>query len=190
MRIMKINKESQDLFFADLGRQLAQPAVVYVFGGTSLICLAMPGRLTDDVDAYSATDTVLKATLQTMAERYAWKVDDLDVSEISETPSQLAKPPVLYRVFDRLTVMVVDPNLTAVGKLDRAGADDIADLKWMLAEGHLDCELIERLITGAKSMDDKAKSIKSFNQITGRAMPLPQPYTPPPPKRRRWWWPL
>jgi hypothetical protein len=167
---MEINKETQDRFFAELGASLTQPASVYVFDGTSLICLPMPNRLTDDIDAFSAGDAVLRESLQTQAGRMGWKVDDLDVSEISETPAALAYPPVVYRQFGFLSVMIVDPNLTAVGKLDRGGEGDIRDLKWMLAENLLDLGLMEALIHGARNMDDKGRSIRLFNQLSGRRM--------------------
>jgi len=174
----KIDKNAQDRFFAELGDALTEPATVYVFGGTSLICLEMPGRLTDDVDAYSAEVPKVKAALQTLVDKHQWQLDDMDVAAISEVPTSLAKQPTLYRRFGLLSVMIVDPNLTALGKLDRAGADDANDLRWLVSQNLLDLDVLETLIKQAKGMDDKAKSIQLFNKLTGRNMPIPPALTP------------
>jgi hypothetical protein len=183
---MQIDKQSQDSFFEQLGAQLTRPATVYVFGGTCLICLDMPGRLTDDIDAFSAGDAALAAALQASAERNGIKVDDLDVSAISETPSALAEAPTLYRQFGPLTVMILDPHLTAIGKLDRAGEGDVRDLFWLRDQNLLDFDRLELLLDGAKHLDDRAASIALYNRISGRNKALPEkPPARPPPKRKR-----
>lgn len=162
---MPIDKKSQDQFFNDLSTLLSRPATLYVFGGTSLICLQMEGRLTDDIDVYSADDADLADALQQLAKRYNWKIDDLDVCAISEVPTSLAREPELYARFGSLTVQILDPHLTAVGKLDRASRDDIQDLRWMRDAGLLDIRQLERLLDAAKNLDDRPASMRLFTAL-------------------------
>ena len=159
--------QDQDKFFEQVAHELEKPANLFTYGGTAMIYLGEPGRVTLDVDVHTAGQTEVRTALERVAESNGVKVDDFDPDAFVFIPPELLKPATQYRQFGNLTVYVVDPHRIAVDKLDRAAKNDIKDVQWLLENGLIQVSRMQSCIEAARDVEDRSAMHTRFAEIAG-----------------------
>lgn len=142
-------------FFVALGERCPQGSRLYLFGGSALLWLGGP-RHTADVDVTLAPASV---TLRRLVAETAAALD-LDVEE--SVPAEFMPLPAGYEDrhrhlgnYGNLAVYLFDPYSIALMKLDRAFESDLEDVRYLLANGHLQLDTLAQHVEDVASRYDE-----------------------------------
>jgi hypothetical protein len=136
------------LFLQCLGERCPGPATLYLLGGSALCLLGSP-RVTLDVD-YTAEvaeeDTArFQAVLTELAAEMGLDLEDVPLAEFIPLPPEAWERRQTVGQFGQLQVYIFDPYSIALSKIARGFEADIEDVAFMLDEGVVEFDELERL---------------------------------------------
>ncbi len=137
-------------FLEALGNRYAEPATLYLLGGSALSMLGNP-RPTLDID-YVGSDrepNELQRTIARLADEMQIEVEPVPIEEFVPLPPAAKDRSVFVRQFGALAVYVFDPYTIALSKLDRGLDTDIEDVVFLLKRGYIQLQPLEEIVAVA-----------------------------------------
>lgn len=142
-------------FFALLGERCPRPARLYLFGGSALLWLGGP-RHTADVDVtWDPADAAFRELVQATAAELDLDVEESIPADFMPLPAGHWARHIHLGDFGNLSVYLFDPYSIALMKLDRAFESDLEDVRYLLANGHLQLETLALLLEDVAARFDE-----------------------------------
>lgn len=147
-------------FFERLAQQYAQPASLYIFGGSALLLIGSR-RNTGDIDfTLNAADRELRDVIQRVAAELGLDVEESIPAEFMPLPSASEQRHQLIGTFGNLQVFIFDPYSIAIMKIDRAFETDIEDVRFLLNQGFINLEALEVHIADVANRYEEPLTLK------------------------------
>jgi hypothetical protein len=136
------------LFLQRLGERYSDPATLYLLGGGALCLLGSP-RVTLDID-YIAEVTEedaarFQAVLAELAAEMQLDLENVPLAEFIPLPPGARERRRALGRFGQLEVYIFDPYSIALSKIARGFEADVEDVVFMLEQGVIEFDELERL---------------------------------------------
>jgi hypothetical protein len=146
--VESVTVENLRAFLERLGEQYPGSATLYLLGGGALCLLGNP-RVTVDVDYWYAVSSEeearFKAAVEKLAEEMHLDVEDVPLDEFVPLPPGAYDRRQLVGHFGGVEVYIFDPYTIALSKIARGFEADLEDVLFMLGEGLIEFDELERL---------------------------------------------
>ena len=134
-------------FLRRLGERFTGAGDLYLLGGSALCLLGNP-RTTMDVDYTFEPDVAsieqFEATVAELADEMQLYADPVPIAEFVPLPPQAYERRRWVGRYGRLAVYVFDPYTIALSKIARGFEADLEDVMFMLHQGFIEFEELER----------------------------------------------
>jgi len=135
-------------FLERLGERYQGSATLYLLGGSALCLLGNP-RVTGDVDYTYATipeeEALFKAAVAELAAEMRLDLEDVPIEEFVPLPPGAYERRQLIGLFGKVEAYIFDPYTIALSKIARGFEADLEDVLFMLREGLIEFDELERL---------------------------------------------
>ena len=134
-------------FLECLGERYQGFATLYLLGGSALCLLGNP-RVTGDVDYTYATipeeEALFKATVAELAAEMRLDFEDVVIEDFVPLPPGAYERRQLIGCFGKVEAYIFDPYPIALSKIARGFEADLEDVIFMLREGLIELDELER----------------------------------------------
>lgn len=137
-------------FLAELGQRHAQPANLFLLGGSALCLLGSP-RPTMDID-YVGDDlskSELQHSIDQVAKLMGIEVEAVPIAGFIPLPEDAHLRNVSIGQFGVIKVFILDPYTIALSKIDRGFDTDIEDVVFLIHRKFIQSEKLETLVHDA-----------------------------------------
>jgi hypothetical protein len=180
-------------FLRRLGERFGGQGDLYLLGGCALSLMGNP-RTTVDIDYTLEPRTAAAERLETAVAELAAEmhldVEAVPIAEFVPLPPQAYERRRLVGHYGQLTVYVFDPYTIALSKIARGFEADLEDVMFMLHQGLIEFEELERffhtVLPDAPQADIIPDDFRDYFEEVRRRVeesglrPNPQPTSPPP----------
>ncbi len=165
---MEITHSSQlHKFFSELGERCAFSANIYIFGGSAILLIG-GARHTGDVDftIQSSDDNAFRKIIQSLANENGIDAEESVPSEFMPLPTESESRHQLVGRYGQLTAYTFDPYSIALMKIDRAFERDLADVYFLIRNGYIQVDLLEKYLDEvAQRYDEPIKLRRNFEEM-------------------------
>jgi hypothetical protein len=121
-----------ETFLKKLGGRIAQPAALYLLGGSALCLLGSP-RATLDVDYVLETGTrEIEKTIDALAVELKMDLEAVPLAEFIPLPPNPESRRLLFGRYGQLDVYIFDLYSIALSKIARGFESDLEDVQFLL----------------------------------------------------------
>ena len=154
-------------FLDELGERCTFPANIYIFGGSAILLIG-GSRQTGDVDftIHTSDNTVFRKIIQSLANEKGFDIEESVPSEFMPLPSESESRHQLIGRYGQLSAYIFDPYSIALMKIDRAFETDWDDVYFLIRNGYVQIDLLEKHLNEVASRyDEPIKLRKNFEEM-------------------------
>lgn len=137
-------------FLVSLGKRYPHSENLYLLGGSALCLLGSP-RPTMDIDYLG--DDLKKGALQKVMEEAGREmgldVEAVPINRFIPIPDDGHERNLYIGKFGKIDVYIYDPYAIALSKIDRGFDTDLDDVAFLIKNGHIEINKLERVIDNA-----------------------------------------
>jgi hypothetical protein len=137
-------------FLINLGKRHLHSENLYLLGGSALCLLGSP-RPTLDID-YIGDDLKkdeLQLAIEEIGREMGLVVEPVPISRFIPIPEGESKRSLFIDRFGNIDVYIFDPYTIALSKIDRGFDTDLDDVVFLIKNGHVEINELERVIENA-----------------------------------------
>lgn len=137
-------------FLKAVGERYANPAQIFLLGGSALCLLGSP-RPTLDID-YVGDDLKkdeLQKIMEETAREFGLDVEAVPVEKFIPLPSKKQRQNILVGTFGKVKVYILDPYSIALSKIDRGFDTDLDDVLFLIQQGLIEIKALEQIAIAA-----------------------------------------
>lgn len=137
-------------FLTEVSRRHTQPDTLILLGGGALCLLGSP-RATLDIDyvGHDLHKSALQQVIDQVAKEMQLDVEAVPIDEFVPLPDEAQARRLPFGQFGSIEVAILDPYTIALSKLDRGFDIDLEDVLFLLHQGLIQLEELERIVETA-----------------------------------------